>query len=236
MPTRASALLGASLIIAMFGLGYLLGNSIITFKSFERTVNVKGLAEQEVNADMVLWPIQYLYADNDLTQIYTKLEHDTQTIQAFLLKRGFDASEMSFTAPAVTDKLAQNYGDGERIPFRYSAVQTLTLYTSNVDAAREAMTAISALGKSGIVFRTDTYENKTEFLFTKLNEIKPKMIEEATQNARKAAIKFAEDSDSKLGKIKYANQGQFSVTPRDAFTPHIKKVRVVSTVEYYLDD
>jgi hypothetical protein len=62
------------------------------------------------------------------------------------------------------------------------------------------------------------------------------MIEEATRNARESARKFADDSDSKLGKIRRASQGQFSIEDRDASTPHIKKVRVVSTIDYYLAD
>ena len=74
------------------------------------------------------------------------------------------------------------------------------------------------------------------FIFSKLNDLKPEMIEEATKNARAVAEKFAEDSKSRLGKIKSASQGQFSVEDRDSSTPHIKQVRVVSTVEYYLSD
>ena len=98
------------------------------------------------------------------------------------------------------------------------------------------MTAITALGKSGITFRNDSYDNRTEYIYTKLNAIKPLMIEEATRNARAAAEKFAEDSQSRLGKIKQARQGQFSIISRDKNTPHIKKVRIVSTIEYYLTD
>jgi hypothetical protein len=220
----------------MFLLGYILGGSIIEFKAFERTVSVKGLAEQEVQADIVLWPIQYIYADNDLSGLYAKLEKDTTKIEIFLKDIGFKTSEMSLSAPSVTDKMAQGYGGVEQVKYRYSAVQTLTLYTSNVEKARKAMTSIAALGKTGITFRSNSYENQTEYIYTKLNDIKPAMIEEATRNARTAALKFAEDSQSSLGKIKSARQGQFSIVSRDKFTPHIKKVRVVSTIEYYLND
>ena len=236
MQGKSSFILGISLVLGMFVLGYVLGGSIIEFKEFERTVSVKGLAEKEVQADVVLWPIQYLHTDNDLSLLYAKLEKDTQQIKLFLQKAGFKASEMSISTPNVTDKMAQGYGDSERIKYRYSAVQTLTLYTTNVDGAIEAMTAIATLGKSGITFRTDNYENQTEYIYTKLNEVKPDMIEEATRNARASAEKFAQDSQSRLGKIKSANQGQFTISSRDKFTPHIKKVRVVSTVEYYLND
>ena len=98
------------------------------------------------------------------------------------------------------------------------------------------MSGLSELGKRGIVFTGGDYQYKTEYLFSRLNEIKPEMIQEATTKAREVAIKFAEDSQSRLGKIKKASQGQFSINPRDKNNPHIKKIRVVSTVEYYLSD
>lgn len=98
------------------------------------------------------------------------------------------------------------------------------------------MGELSELGKQGIVFSSNNYESRTEYLFTRLNEIKPEMVEEATRKAREVAMKFASDSDSRLGKIKRASQGQFSINSRDRNNPHIKKVRVVSTVEYYLSD
>lgn len=236
MQSRSSIILGISLIISMFLLGYVLGGSIVKFKSLERTVVVKGLAEKEVGADIALWPIQYLRADNDLGRLYTDLEKDTEKIGRFLHENGFEKHEITVSAPSVVDKLAQNYGNGERIKYRYSAVQTLTLYTKQIEKARQSMTAITALGKSGITFRNDSYDNRTEYIYTKLNAIKPLMIEEATRNARAAAEKFAEDSQSRLGKIKQARQGQFSIISRDKNTPHIKKVRIVSTIEYYLTD
>ena len=98
------------------------------------------------------------------------------------------------------------------------------------------MSELSALGKQGIVLQSGNYESQTEYLYTGLNDIKPEMIEEATRNAREAATEFAQDSESELGKIRQASQGQFSISPRDKNNPHIMNVRVVSTVEYYLSD
>jgi len=98
------------------------------------------------------------------------------------------------------------------------------------------MGKLSVLGKKGIVFTVGNYEAKTEYIFTRLNQVKPQMVEEATRKAREIALKFAADSKSRLGKIKRASQGQFSIKSRDKNNPHIKKVRVVSTVEYYLSD
>ena len=98
------------------------------------------------------------------------------------------------------------------------------------------MKSLPELGKTGIAFTGSNYQGQTEYIFTRLNEVKPEMIEEATKKAREVAQKFATDSASQLGKIRRARQGQFSISARDKNSPHIKKVRVVSTVEYYLSD
>jgi len=236
MQTRSSLILGLSLMMGLFLLGYTIGGSIVKYKSLERTVVVKGLAQKVVNADVVIWPIQYIRASNELSTLYTNLDRDTQQIVSFLKENGFEDGEISMSAPAITDKIAQNYGGANKIEFRYSAVQTLSLYTSNVKKARESMTKITRLGKGGITFRTNSYDSQTQYIYTKLNDIKPQMIKEATSNARASAETFANDSQSRLGKIKSARQGQFSIVSRDKNTPYVKKVRIVSTIEYYLSD
>ena len=236
MTLKSSLTLGLSLILGLFSLGYTLGDSLLKYKSLDRTVIVKGLVEKEVNANVVIWPISYIRASNNLSELYADLDKDTQSVKDFLLKNGFLEEEISFSAPSVTDKLAQNYGDSNRITFRYSAVQTLTLYSKEIQNARSAMNKLTALGKAGMTFRNNNYENRTEYIYTQLNSIKPSMIKEATKNARSSAQTFANDSQSSLGKIKSARQGQFSISPRDKNTPYIKKVRIVSTIEYYLVD
>jgi hypothetical protein len=215
-------------------MGYELGSSAIRFKEFERVVSVKGLSEREVPADVAAWPIQFTGANSDLTALYSSLEADTQQVVAFLLAKGFDRSEITVAPPAVTDKFAERYGNTAQVQLRYTASQAITVYSAKVDQVRRTQNALADLGKKGIAFSGDG--QRTEFLFTRLNEIKPAMIEEATRKAREVAEKFAGDSHSKLGKIKTANQGQFTVSDRDSNTPHIKNVRVVSTVEYYLSD
>ena len=233
---KASFTLGIFITLGLFLLGSTLGNSLLKYKSMERTVVVKGLAEQEVKADVIIWPIIYLRASNDLGTLYAELEKDTQKIVVFLHSQGFTDKEISISAPAIVDKVAQNYGGQSQPKFRYSATQVLSLYTSQVDKARKSMNSLASLGKSGITFRADNYENKVEYIYTKLSEIKPEMLKEATANARASAQTFADDSKSKLGKIKSARQGQFSISSRDKNTPYIKKVRIVSTIEYYLAD
>ena len=229
-------ILGAAIFLGLSVLGYLLGSSIVEFKEFERSVSVKGLSEKELPADIALWPIQFTRAGNDLSQLYADLEKDTAQIAGFLKSNGFVDTEITVSPPAITDKMAQQYSDTSKIGLRYTATQNVTVYTDKIDAVRTTMKKLVELGKTGIVFTGGNYDNKTEFIFTRLNDIKPEMIEEATRKAREVAQKFAKDSDSKLGKIKRASQGQFSITDRDRNTPYIKKIRVVSTVEYYLSD
>jgi hypothetical protein len=233
---NGAGLLAIGIFLGLAALGYLLANAAINFKEYERTVTVKGLAEREVPADIVIWPIQFSVASNDLGELYNSIENSTAQIQAFLRERGLADSEISLSPPAIIDKSAQSYGNAAQVAFRYSAVQTVTVYSHNIDTVRAMMSDLAQLGKQGIVFTGGNYQSQTEYLFTGLNEIKPPMIEEATTKAREVAQKFAQDSQSTLGKIKRASQGQFSISARDTNTPHIKRVRVVSTVEYYLSD
>jgi len=214
----------------------MLGNTAITYKEYERTVTVKGLSEREFEADIVIWPIQFTVASNNIEELYNSIESNTSKIRGFLEMNGLDASEISLSSPAITDKSAQQYGNNAKAEFRYSAQQTVTVYSTKIGAVREVMGKLAELGKTGIVFSAGNYQSETEYLFTRLNEVKPEMIEEATRKAREVALKFAEDSESSLGKIRRASQGQFSINSRDKNNPHIKKVRVVSTVEYYLSD
>lgn len=216
-------------------LGWLLAKAAIDVKEYERTVTVKGLAEQEFTADVVIWPIQFTLASNDLNALYQDIETNTETIIDFLTAQGIDREDITIGTPTITDKSAQQYGQ-TRAQFRYAGEQTVTVYSDAIDTVRQVMGKLSALGKQGIVLTGNSYQSQTEYLFTRLNEVKPAMIEEATRKAREVAQKFAQDSNSRLGKIRRASQGQFSISPRDNNTPHIKKVRVVSTVEYYLSD
>ncbi len=234
---RSSGLsLGVFIFLGLAVLGYLLANAAIQFKEYERTVRVKGLSEREYDADIVIWPIQFTVAANELEALYGSVEEGTSKIKALLEQKGIQPGEITFAPPSITDKIAQQYGNNVRPEFRYTAVQTVTVYSQKVGVVRTVMGSLSELGKTGIVFTGGNYQSQTEYLFTRLNEVKPEMIEEATRKAREVAEKFATDSQSTLGKIKRASQGQFTISARDNNNPHIKKVRVVSTIEYYLSD
>ena len=228
--------LGIFIFLGLASLGYLLGNAVIIFKEYERTVTVKGLSEREYEADIVIWPIQFTKAGNNLEELYESIESSTDKIRMFLEKKGVNKGEVTFTTPSITDKSAQQYGSRAKAEFRYTAIQTVTVYSKNIRSVRSVMGSLSELGKQGIVFTGGNYQAQTEYIFTRLNEVKPEMIEEATRKAREVAEKFALDSKSTLGKIKKASQGQFSINARDKNNRHIKKVRVVSTVVYYLSD
>jgi hypothetical protein len=232
---KSALVLGVFIFLGLTALGYFFGSSVVKFKEYERTVTVKGLSENEYPADIVLWPIQFIGSNNDLTELYESIEKDADEIINFLKANGFEDNEITISPPGIVDKLAQGY-EKSKIEFRFYATQTITVYSNKIKPARLTMNKLAELGKKGIALTDGGYENTTEYLFTRLNEIKPEMVEEATTKAREVARKFAKDSNSKLGKIKKARQGQFSISDRDKNNPHIKKVRVVSTIEYYLSD
>jgi len=215
--------------------GYFAGEGLLKARELDRTVTVKGLAEQEHPANIAIWPIRFVRPGNNLQELVAALETDAQRVKKFLLGYGFTEAELTVNPPAIVDKQAQSYGNSNA-RFRYSATGLVTVYTAKVDAVRKAKTLLSDLGKQGVTVNADEYQSRAEYIFTGLNDVKPAMVEEATRNAREVAEKFAADSASTLGKIKTARQGQFSILDRDSNTPHIKKVRIVSTLQYYLTD
>ena len=153
---------------------------------------------------------------------------------AFLKAGGVKSDEITVGVPQISDKYANEYGDNDRA-YRYIAKNVVTVYSSDVDVVLALMDRQSELLKKGVVVGgANQWENPVEFKYEGLNSIKPQMIEEATRNAREAAQKFAKDSGSKLGKIKTASQGTFTIENRDSNTPYIKKVRIVTSVTYYL--
>lgn len=234
---RLSALtLGLFICLGLGTLGFFIKGTVDTFKAYERSVTVKGLSEKEVQADIIIWPITFSVTSNSLSPLYKDVDEQIEQIRSFLIENGVKSDEITPAPVAITDRSAQSYSNGQRAEFRFTATQSLTIYSTEVNKVRDIMGKLSELGQKGIVFSGNTYQMRPQYLFSGLNQLKPEMIEEATTKAREVAEKFAEDSKSTLGKIKRASQGQFSVNPRDNNNPHIKKVRVVSTVEYYLVD
>lgn len=225
-------IIAAAIVIA----GAMLPVSVSKFKSYDRTVEVKGLCEREVKADKVIWPLTFKIANNDLTAALANIDKANAAIVKFLKDGGIDESEINIATPRINDKYTSSeYGNNDR-QFRYLCTSVVTVCTGNVDAVLALLPRQSELMKDGItLFENEWDDNKIRFNFEGLNEIKPMMIEEATKNAREAAIKFAQDSESSLGKIKTATQGNFSIEARDANTPQIKRVRVVTSVTYYLN-
>lgn len=227
-----------SLIIALavVAFGSMMQNAMNRFANRERVVTVKGLSEREVPADKVIWPLIYKELGNDPATIYSRIEKKNATVVAFLKEHGLDEAEVTVNAPQIKDRFADSWSQSN-IADRYVATSIIIVSSANVELVRGIMQKQSELMKMGIALITEEYGNNiVKYEFTALNDIKPEMVEESTKNARATAEKFAKDSDSQLGKIRRATQGQFSIIDRDDNTPYIKKVRVVSTIEYYIKD
>jgi len=223
------------LAVAILCLGAFFYRAQIDVKDRDRVVFVRGLAEREVSADFVIWPIVYKEVGNDLAELSATLQSKSQILEKFLLENGVKKENITYSTPAIVDADGELYSGGKHA-YRYVATVVATVATNNVELVRKAMEKQGELLKHGIAFSGSDYQYRTVYSFNGLNEIKPAMIDEATKNARSAAEKFAKDSDSKLGKIKTATQGVFSIENRDENTPHIKKVRVVTNVQYFLED
>lgn len=237
MDTRsvtASVILAVGIAGGFALLGSNISSGIESFVNRDRIVTVKGLSERQVKADRVIWPVGFRELGDDLQDVYGRIEKRKDQVVAFLKEAGLTDAEIEVASPQVTDAQAEMYAN-QKSRYRYSMTQTVTVSSDKVDLVRDLLVRQSDLIKAGVTLVGD-YSWRTSFQFTGLNTVKPAMIEEATKNARASAEKFAQDSGSSLGKIRRANQGQFSITDRDSNTPYIKSVRVVTTVEYCLKD
>jgi len=203
-------------------------------------VTVKGLAEMDVRADLGVWDIKYVVTGNDLATAQAEMEAQQKIILSFLKNLGFEDAEVAVKRTETNDLMANPYRNESVGSARYILTQSVQVTSQNVDLVEKAINSTGSLISKGIVFDSNNY-NPVSYIFTKINDIKPQMLEEATKNAEAAANEFAKSSGTKVGKIRKANQGVFSILPREQTANAMemnsieKKVRVVSTVEYYLD-
>ena len=228
IPFKKNMIMGASIVLAALVLGLFLVCTVKTLKSYDDTVTVRGLCEKEVPADRAVLRVSYSAQDNSLVDLRQSIENNDKVIISMLKQAGFTDDEIKYTSARINDRYDGYYTSN--VTYRYGANQTINVFTSKMDLVGKIQNKIDAdLLKKDIV--SSTYAN---YEYHGLNEIKPSMIAESLKNAREAADEFAKNSGSDIGKMRTASQGYFEVDDLDENTPQIKKVRVVSTVEYYL--
>ena len=224
------------LAAAIMAAGYFIGDMHRKAKEFGRYVQVKGLSEREVPADVAVWPIQITLAGNDLQSLKNQLDNQKSQVLRFFEGLGFKNEEISIGATNIVDAKANTYGSNRYTEFRYVAKSDITIRTTEIPKIKTSLDQSLELLSQGILIGSKNEWRPIEYVYTKLNDIKPEMVEEATKKAKEVAEKFAQDSDSQVGKIKAARQGLFSISDLDPNTPERKIVRVVSTIDYYLQD
>jgi uncharacterized protein len=246
-----AAVLGGCMLLGLVLGGLLLGMEIKETRLSDRYVTVKGLVERTVKSDSAVWPVTFKETGNDLQQVYAKSEEDRAAVLKFFAAQGITPQEISVGQIQVTDKQANEYGGSNTSGPRYIVQQTVTVSSGDVDKISKAGQKTAQLLQAGIIV-VGGYGQGIRYVFNGLNALKPDMITEATKNARASADRFAADSGSQVGSIRSASQGVFSISAANAgsgMAPGeeagggqaenpdasiMKKVRVVSTVDYYL--
>jgi hypothetical protein len=223
----------AVIAVGVIILGLCIKGGIDNFVNKDRKVTVKGLAEMEVQANKVTWPIVCKEVGNDLPELYTKINDTNAAITKFLKSNGISDSEISINAPVVLDMSAERY-DSNRSPFRYNITSVITVSSTNVPQVRKIIARQGELLKQGIAIVAGEYENPVTYSYTSFNQVKSKMMQKAIENAQVTANQFASNSHSTIDKIISADQGQFTIDDRDANSPYIKELRVVTTITYSL--
>ncbi len=221
---RHTGIIQAAVIaIGLAALGLAVKSGMDNFTNKDRKVTVKGLSEMEVAANKVTWPIVSKEIGNDLPALYDKVNATNAAIRRFLIAGGLDKSEISVNAPVVIDLNADRYSQNQQ-PYRYNVTSVITVTSAKVELVRKILARQGELLKDGIAIVSGDYDKQIRYEYTALNEIKAKMVDEAIKNARATAEQFAHVSDSHLGRI------------GDENSPYIKKVRVVSTITYSIED
>ena len=229
IPFKKNMIQGGAIVLAALVLGIFMVCTVKTLKSYDDTVKVRGLCEKEVPADRVVLRINYSDKSNDLADLRNTVRRNNEIIVDMLKKAGFSEDEIKVANASYDDRY--NWSNNvSQITFRYQVSQTVTLFTKNLDLVRKLQQTL----ETDLVNQNILANSYADYQYLGLNDIKPEMIRESLENARLAADEFANNSHSKIGKMRTASQGYFEIEDLDENTPQIKKVRVVTTVEYYL--
>jgi hypothetical protein len=238
MTTARTLIIAAALALA----GLFIGVGFARGRSADRYVTVKGVDEQLVRADLAIWPLRLVAADDDLGRAHAKLEEGVPRVRAFLAQNGIDSAKVALQDFGVSGAQANQYGGSVQPGSCYVIRQTVLVRSTEPDRIERTSQRVGALVSSGVVLSSgqEYGGGGPTFVFTQLDTLKPQMIRQATARAREAAEQFTADSRSSLGGIRQASQGVFEILARDQ-APGIQEqsqieetVRVVSTVEYFL--
>jgi uncharacterized protein len=244
--TIAALIVGLCLLIGLITGGYFIGRGTARFKSDVRTVTVKGLVEREVKADEAVWIVNLRRAGEDLREVHAKITADRNAVLGFLKKNGFNESEITRQPPRTIDRLAREYGPqpaSDRL--RYVVTTSLTVRSANIELVQKVLGSIEELLKTGVYLDSEREGGAANprYVISKFNELRPRLLAEATRNARSIAQQFAADSGAQVGNIHSANQGMIQIFGSDGndesgpYSPTstpVKKIRVVSTFEFEL--
>ena len=229
IPFKKNMIQGGAIVLAAVVLGISLIFTVKTLKSYDDTVKVRGLCEKEVPADRVVWRISYSEKDNSLADLRTIVRRNNDIIVSKLTEAGFKSDEIKVANASYDDRYMYS-NNVSQVSYRYVANQTVTVFTKYLDLVRKLQQTL----ETDLVNQNILANSWADYQYLGLNDIKPAMIAESLENARAAADEFAKNSHSRIGKMRTASQGYFEVEDLDENTPQVKKVRVVTTVEYYL--
>ena len=228
---KNNVIAGALIALGLSLAGWFMYCDISKYAGNDRAVSVKGLSTREVESDYVVWPLSFGWNGNDLPALYAQLENVSARVKKHLLSLGFEESDLRQGTISVDNNWENYYGD-HRPEYRYTLRTSIIVSTNKVQLVVASQGKEADLLKEGIIVTSSKWD--VDYQYNGLSELKPAMIEEATRNARAVAQKFADDAQCSLGSIRRASQGQFSIE-NDQYQPWVKHVRVVTTVDYYLD-
>jgi hypothetical protein len=211
----------SNLVIAVvLGISFIVGSWFIStmLKKKNETndvIEVTGLAEENFSSDLIVWTGSFNRLTMDLKESYKLLKTDENVVKTYLKEKGISDNEMVFSSVAINqdyEYVTEPGGGSRRIFNGYRLVQTVRIESKDVPKIEKISREVTELIDRGVELNSDA----PAYYYTKLADLKIKMIANATKDARERAEKVAENAKAKLGQLQQADMGIFQITAQNS--------------------
>lgn len=207
-------LLGVFIALGTIISTYILSGAVVEFQKLQnQTIRVTGSASQNVTSDSSSWSISFKTRKPTLQEGYAKLNSDAKKIKAFLVSNGVEEKNINFSSVG-------SYENYKRTPNGQSTneIETYTVYQSVTVKSDDIVILTELSGKVDELINQDINMNAdaVSYYVSNLDDIKIKMVGEASKNAKERAQSMVKGTNGKIGVMNNARMGVFQIVPVDS--------------------
>ena len=196
--------------IAIVLAAYIAGSFYVRRATPPGVISVTGSGSEDFTSDLIVWEGTFSQTSLNLSEAYENLNNDKETVRKYLISKGISEENIVFNSVQTNEKTEAQYQNGNYVGdvFKgYQLRQTVKIESADVPLVEEVAREITELLEKGVQFNS----TQPRYYYTKLADLKIKMISAATEDARVRAEKIAENSGSELGSLRNADLGVFQI-------------------------